>query len=242
MATTFVDAQVGSGLSDPGVDPITGQPANPVTDAVYSRLPEMYRQADALDRTTTYGWPLYGWLDAIASPLVEPLRIADLIADGMLTDPAAAPDEWIPWMAQALGVGGVGLGEQRFRLTNLVTAPPLGSRHYIEVLVQSFLLGTKSAQVTAVAPWGIRIRVRADEIPGDGTTDHLAALLYATGLIPAGFALQVITDQETWGQIQVVLPTWAQGEGKSWAKLESIGLAGSGFATGGVSWVGHAAG
>lgn len=239
----FVDAHVALGLSvQGGLDPLDLDPPNPLTDLWYARIPETYRVADAQDTTTAAGYPLWGFLDALASTLDEPLRLADRIGAGDLTNPGVAPDEWIPWLAQAAGSTAVGITAQRQQLSNMGASPP-GSRRYLEVVAQQFLTGTRFAQVTPAEPWGIQIRVRSDELSLVGNTlQGLADAMYASGEVPAGFLLQVVSDQQTWGQIQLAVQDWADGEGKTWARMQSIGLAGSGQVTGGVRWTGSAVG
>jgi hypothetical protein len=223
------------------LDPITGLTANPVTQRWYDLLPAVFRDADAVETSSDH--PLWAYLDAVCSTLVEPTRIADRIADGQLTDPAVADDEWIPWLSQAVGVYGTGPAEQRKRIANLIHSQALGSREYLTVLVQEFLTGTRYCVVTPVAPWGIQIRVRVDELGlvGD-TTAGLMAALYATGRVPSGYVLSIITDQETWAQIQVAMPTWAQGNAQMWKRVDSMGLTGAGFLGGAVRWSGTAVG
>ena len=239
----YADARLALGLGDPGgLSPLTGGVQNAVTDRWYDLIPPVYRDADSNDLTTSHGWPLYGYMDAAASALVTPTVIANRIADGDLTDPSLADDAWIPWLAQTVGVFGTGVAEQRARLANAVNDPPLGSRQYLTVLIQGFLTGTQFCEVTAQEPWGIGVRVRATEVLAIGGTSALAAAVYATGRVPSGFVLNVITDEETWTQVMAVLPTWSPGEGKTWAKVQSMGLAGTGSAYGGVSWHGVEAG
>lgn len=245
MTAAFADAHLGLGFGDAGgVNPLTLGAQNPVTDRWYDLLPEMYRSVDEADTSTENGWPLYGFMDAMASVLVTPTTIAERIANGHLTDPALADDAWIPWLAQVVGTYGVGVAAQRTELANLAGAPALGSRKYLEVLTQQYLTGTKSVEVHAGESWAIVVRVRADELtlPGITTVEGLAAALYATGRVPSGFVLQVITEQETWAQLATAMPTWAPGEGKTWARISSMGLAGAGIAAGGVTWTSTAVG
>ena len=242
---TYADSHLSLGFGDPGgLNPITGGPPNPVTDRWYDMLPETYRAADEQDTSTADGWPLYAYMDAACSVLVTPTGIADRIADGDLTDPSLADDGWVPWLAQAVGVNEITVAAMRTALANIISAAALGSRDYVRVLTQGFLIDTRDCEVTAVPPWGIRVRVRASEISPSvgGDTTGLTAALYATGKVPAGFALQVTTMQQTWGQVQSALPTWAPGEGKPWSTVESMGLAGAGASVGGVSWAGAAVG
>lgn len=244
LPVSFLNAHIALGFGDPGgINPITLQEPNPVTDRWYDMIPEMYRIADDDDTSTSLGWPLYGYMDAACSTLVEPTFIANRIAAGQLTDPALADDEWIPWLAQAIGVYGTGVAEQRARLANVVSQSALGSLGYMTVMVQEFLTGTKYAVVTPAPPWGIEIRVRVDELSlvGD-TVGGLAAALYATGRVPAGFLLTIVTDQETWAQLAVAMPTWAPGQGQQWKRIDSMGLTGSGFTAGAVRWTGTVVG
>lgn len=243
MSVSFTDSRLAPGYGDPGaLDPLTMGAPSPVTKMWYDRLPAVMRDADVDDLTTSLGYPLWGYLDAMASVLDEPLRIAADIAAGGLTNPSTAPDEWVPWMSQITGAGGGSLAEQRVRLSNLFTAPPPGSVHYLRTLTQSYLTGTKSAPITLEPPWGIHIHVRAEEAIVAGGTAGLTALLYATGLVPAGFALSVTTDQARWADIQGAMPTWAAGNGKTWSRVLGLGLTGVGYGAGSVRWTGTGAG
>lgn len=235
-AALDLDQHVALGFGEPGgINPITRATPNPVTDRWYDFLPEVYRQVDEDN-----GWALYAFMDACCSVLVEPTLIADRIAGGQFTDPALADDAWIPWVAQAVGIIGVGLAQQRARLATIAGDPAVGSRGYLEILTQTFLTDTKYVIVSAAPPWGIEVRIRAEELSlVGGTVDGLRAALYATGRIPAGYVLTVLIDVQTWAQLAVAMQgTWAPGEGKTWKVIDTWGMATAGFASGAVGWAG----
>ena len=240
---TVVDQHVGYGFGDPGgVSPLTGTAQHPVVDRWYDSLPAVYRDADGEDTSTSAGWPLYGYLDAVASPLRGPSATADRIAAGDLTDPNTADDAWIPWLAQAVGVTGTGVAAQRAALVGLLTSPALGSREYLAAVTRTFLTGSRDVTVTPLSGWGIQIRVLAADLDLVGDLAGLTAALYATGQVPTGYQISCTADDVTWAQVDAALPTWAPGEGVTWGRIASMGLPADGFVTGGFGWAGTAVG
>lgn len=91
---------------------MTAPAVHPTTTSTYELLPLAYRDADArLD------WPLLRWLSLLLDQIGDITDVIDAIdvrtpdeggAVGdasALTDPETAQEEWLPWLAQFVGIG-----------------------------------------------------------------------------------------------------------------------------------------
>lgn len=188
---------------------------------LYSELPDLYRQAD-LDRQ------LWHFVKGATVGADDVRAVSGRIAGGALTDPALVPDAWVGWLAQMLGVPAAGTPAQVRQLVAAHDqAPAPGTHAALAALTRSMLTGTQRADVypSSSQPWVIMVRVRSDELGNFGADPALlAAALMATGQVPAGFAVQVTTAQQTWAQMDTATPTWAAAEGQDWGRVDSRGL------------------
>lgn len=158
------------------------------TLALYGRLPEAYRDADAgLD------YPLLRYLSLLADQL-DPI---DVIADRIdydadeggtsdLVDADTANAGWLPWLAQLLGVrlAGLTLAQQRTALADPVASWAHGTPAAIIAAAKVGLTGTQSVVVTP----------------------HYGGSTYVIGLGTKDGETGVATS---WGQLKAAAPSWA---------------------------------
>lgn len=158
------------------------------TETAYARLPEAYRDADAV-----LDWPLLRYLSLLLDQL-EPLdalveRIDYDVEEGDATsdlvDGATANAGWFPWLAQLLGVDltGLTIEQQREALADPTQAWAHGSPGALAAAAARGLTGTRSVTITphhGGAPFVI----------GIGTKDSET------------------TAPDSWGELKAYAPTW----------------------------------
>ncbi len=154
------------------------------TQRLWDRLPEVYREADALERTGG-GYPLLRFLSLYGDQLDEVRVIFDRIdynslSEGVvgdrsqLLDPATADASWLPWMAQVYGVTlapGLTVAEQRTALAAGASGWSAGSKNSILAAVRPVLSGERLVTIepndpfAAVAdrPFSIVVHTRHSE-------------------------------------------------------------------------------
>ena len=157
-----------------------------------------------------------------------PLGVTSDLVDGRTAD-----DAWLPWLAQLFGVDIRYIrGEQELRdaIESGSSGFRSGSKQAIEDAVRSELTGTRSVAVFPHStpsgigtggPWDVLIVTRASETPG------FAAVVEAVtrkGAKPAGVRLWHHVFQTEWDDIESTLPTWDDWQGKTWTRIEEIGL------------------
>lgn len=226
---TVSDPVLVASTVDPG--PLPPLPAIPLAgDQWFSELPEMYRVADAADTSTANGYPLRAYLRANGDGVDQAMYITDRMAAGEFTDPTAADDGWIPWLAQAAGVKArPSLTETRALIASKRVAAQPGTPAAILALTRTWLTGTQVCDlVPSGTPFTMELRVRSDQIP-NGDTNALKALLLASGLLPAGFTLVIGVGSPTWTAVDTTTTgTWAGADLMDpWQIIDSQGVTGT---------------
>lgn len=228
---TFRNPVFVQSTADPGPLPPLPDPLL-VGDRLYGSLPEMYRTAD----TTAAGpgqtpLPLYQLLHAIGEQADWPLYYADRMAARELTDPDLADDAWIPWLAQASGISQststTAVADMRAGIAGKQQAAQPGTPAAIIALVRTWLTGSKVCNIVPTSTaWTIAVQVRADEMNGM-TATQLKDRILATGLVPAGFTLNISNALPTWGQIDAAFgSTWGAKDTNFplWQDIDSYGV------------------
>lgn len=197
----------------------------PFTEALYGDLPELYRDADAVDG----GWPLLRYLSLLGDLGGDVDALAGRVAAGELTDPAAADAEWLPWLAQLVGVKlrrGSTDEARRAAIAEGSNGWQSGTRQSIAAAARAALTGSRFCEVHPNAggdPWALLIVVRADEA---ADLAAVAAAVVDAGAKPAGYRLVVSTARPPWDAIDGAYPTWDAIDGQgSWAVIDSTGIA-----------------
>lgn len=220
----------------PVLDPDPG----PTLPRLYSRLPEHYRTADAVN-----GFVLYRWLAGVCSQVgaLEQL-IARLdfytVNDGgspgdtsELTDPVAADPRWLPWLAQLVGVTldlSLSDAERRDAIAFASSGWRAGTKRAVADAARVALTGTKYAQVydhSISSPgdggvWDVLIVTRATE-----TADPAEVLrtVIARGAKPAGVVLRHRSYDTSWTLVETKFPNWNAIEAAgSWNAIQEAGL------------------
>lgn len=184
----------------------------------YDQLPDLYRRDD------TSG-VLAGLLTGWAAPTDTVRLLGQRIADGDLTSPARADATWVHWLAQAVGVPVQPTFEAtRELLLARGKTPSVGTPGALASLAATWLTGTKQVDVSAGAEWTITVRVLESEVAAVGGTAALDARIRATGQVPAGFILNVVTGQQTWGELDAAATSWgAVPETMPWGQVDELG-------------------
>lgn len=206
-----------------------------LTDRLYDRLPALYRDADEpLD------FPLLRWLSLLLDQAGEVDTLHNRLAPVGLTDiselanPATANLEWLPWLAQMVGV----------RLPPNVTGQAArdavqfassgyrgGTKAAVADAARSELTGTRYATIYdhstdvsvigAAGEWDVLIVTRASETPDVARVLDAVVRKRAK---PAGVVLYHRAYTATWAAMTTAFPTWADRNGKTWAQLQEAGL------------------
>lgn len=206
-----------------------------LTDRLYDRLPAVYRDADE-----PQDFPLLRWLSLLVDQAGEvdvlhdrivPDNVADL---SELADPATADLNWLPWIAQMVGV----------RLPRDVTGQAArdavqfassgyrgGTKAAVADAAKSELTGTRyatiydhstdSSVIGAAGEWDVLIVTRTSETPD--VAKVLDAVVKKRAK-PAGVVLYHRAYTATWGAVQTAFPTWADWNGKTWGQIQEAGL------------------
>jgi hypothetical protein len=221
---------------------------------LYNRLPNVYRQ---LDRRNDYA--LLRYIGALCSfvgqadDMLDELRGArpvgpatpepwDLDPDelarwranrvtklSMLGDPARAPVEWLPYLAQLSGAylhPAAGEQERRDTIAAATSGFRAGSRAALAAAARSALTGSRYVSVTPNSTgqagstptmWDVLIRTRSTETP-----DPQAVIdtIVRKGAKPAGVKLWYGTFGTSWDKIEALFPTWDDWEKRSWDQIE----------------------
>lgn len=195
------------------------------SDVLWSFMPEVVRDSDQAARGTGPANLLRTFSDGVAGMFDPAAETIGQALAGQLTSADHTPDVWVRWLAQACGVDPDGpLPDVRRRILARAEAPAIGSRSAIAAVTRQFLTGARQVAVGAVPPWTIRVGVRAEEAPeGLGV---LAIQIRESGMMPAGFALEVLAVRPTWGDIDdAVGPRWSGAPvGLTWAQMDSKGV------------------
>ena len=216
-------------MSDPR--PVFG----PATELVYASLPEVYRDADAAQDTGPSNYPLLRYLSGVLDQLTPLATYLDRFAyealderdntdpawdrfgqgtygegtygdadSADLVDPYLADAGWLPWLAQLVGVDVTNLtvAQQRAAIASAAASPPTAPPHR----------GTPRAIAAKARPkltGGQYVDVRPHH-QGDPYVIAVATKRSET------------TGATTWGELEVLAPTWADLEALGdWSNLEA---------------------
>lgn len=194
----------------------TGVYVSATTARLYDRLPAVYRDRDVTAGTGPNVFPLLRWLGCLVDQAGQIEALIDRFSPNLtsaLTDPSTADVDWLPWLAQLVGVtlGPVvtpGLAQQA--IANALGGVQPGTKQSIVNAVAPYLSGTQQVTVTdhyGGNPWEIEVATLAAQTPstvageeafvwgssewGSSTTweptDSILWLLEHTDLTPAGF-------------------------------------------------------
>lgn len=213
------------------------------TERIYASLPEHYRHADG-----PLGYPLKRYVSVTGDRLaaVETLldrldyRIGDEAVPGStatptseLVDPDLADVEWLPWLAQLLGVqlgAGLSITERRDAVRFASAGWRAGTKGAVADAARSALIGSRYVEVhdhsTAAGgigtggQWDVLIMTRASETPDPAI---VLATVARQNAAPAGVKLHHKTYEATWTQVTTAFPTWADWNTRTWAQLQGVG-------------------
>jgi hypothetical protein len=217
------------------VEPIYGDEM----ETLYSRLPGCYRDADVPN-----DYVLKTWLNGLGYQLSEAGVFLDrfrydTVEDGglptdtcELVNPLVANEEWLPWIAQLLGLNLRGINsvqERRNFLADPNSAAMQGTTNSMIAAAQTALSGTKFVQfldhttdvssIGGAGEWDVTILVNQTEV----VSDPVQAVL-DIGMKPAGVKLYTRSYSLTWATWEATFPTWADLEGKTWLDIENTGI------------------
>lgn len=205
-------------------------------ERLWERLPQTYRTED-----DTNNWQMKRYLSGTTDQLGEIGVLIDRInyidpPEGEpgdtsdLVDPNAADVEWLPWLAQLLGVRVLSGNEAADRAK--LSSPAkfqAGTKSAIRVAAQNVLSGEKHVEVydhtTNVSgvglggQWDVLIVTRDTETLSDPIAEVIKV-----GAKPAGVKLWHITYTATWDAIEAAFPTWADLDAATWGEIEEAGL------------------
>lgn len=219
---------------------------HPTTLAIYGRLEEFRRDADA-----RLGYPLLRWLSLLGDQAGEISDLFDRIdvlpvedggdpdATSALTDPTAADAAWLPWLAQFVGVQldeSMTEAEQRDAVRYASSGLRAGTKTGVAAAAKTVLTGGKYAKVYDHAvpnaggtldpgsQWDVTIVTRTSETPDPAL---VLATVVAKGAKPVGDVLHHQPYSATWAQIEAAFPTWADIEAAgTWRAVEEAGIGG----------------
>jgi hypothetical protein len=211
------------------------------TEEIWESLPEVYRQYDA-----EQDWHFKKYISAFTCTcMLEAITLMERFwyateedggpgyvpgADGNcdLANPARADADWLPWLAQVLGISLRGLSgdtpeetEAKWRqwMLDPATARRVGSKGMIIELAKAAVGGTQYLDVlpftlSTGAPfdgteWDVAIVYRPDEYLSDP-----AQMVIDAGGKPAGWLLHSRADGSTWGHVETNIGTWGDVKAK----------------------------
>lgn len=199
------------------------------TERLYLRLPEFFRVADA-----DHGWPLKTYISLVGDVAGEAEELVDdWLDNGTLADPVTAEAEWLPWLAQHVGVAlsaSLTEAEQRDAIQYASAGWQAGTKLAVANAAKTALTGAKYAlvvdhctSVVAGVPvagtvWDVCVVTKPTETPD---APAVLAAIVAKGAKPAGVVLHHSLYEATWDQIEAANPTWAHWDGQTWDQLES---------------------
>lgn len=206
------------------------------TEELYAGLPEVQRVNDI-----PYNYSLKRYLSGIGYTLGEVYTLIDRFSytppdDGVATDtselvdPYLANVEWLPWLAQLVGVKvkvTANEADWRAAIASAVSGTKAGTKQAIVEAAQTVLTGSKVVYIYDHSnatdgigngdQWDVLITTLEEET----TSDPVAAVLLA-GAKPAGINLTHMYYGATWDTIESELPTWNDWEGKTWEDIETL--------------------
>jgi hypothetical protein len=206
------------------------------TERLYAALPGVYRFEDG-----NHDWQMKKWLAGILDvendievlldrikyvPPEDGPELEDLHSD--LVDPDQADEEWLPWLAQLVGVHFnylITTAQKRERIKSAIGGVRAGTKAHMIEAAKAVLTGTQTVFVypfsnsgggiNAGTQWEVLVITKPDETAGD-----VVAAITNAGAKPAGVKIYHVTDSNTWAEIAVASPTWADWNAKTWQQLE----------------------
>lgn len=210
------------------------------TERFWRNLPAHYRAADE-----AVGWQFKRWLSGILDVLGDVEHLVNAIdyvprhegGDGSLSrlaDPLTAPVEWLPWLAQVVGVRLTNQMSDREARDAVYYAPAgwrSGTVRAVRDAARSALTGTRhvevhqfstAAGVGAGGPFDVLLITRHTETP------DVAGVLRTVdvkGAKPAGVVLHHLVYRSSWAAAKAKYPTWAAIRAAgSWSVVMEAGL------------------
>lgn len=217
-------------------------PFSTFTERLYGRLPEHYRDADAVQ---TGDQPLRRYLSLMGDQAGEVEELVDRIdfvpehEGGIagdtsdLVDHAEAEEAWLPWLGQLVGAQidpGLTEAEKRDAIEFAPAGWRAGNKAAIADAARTALTGTKYAQVydhmedvgVPGGEWDVLVVTKPAETPDPALV--LVAIV-AKNAKPAGVVLHHGEYSADWGDVEAAAPTWADWEALgSWAGIETAGI------------------
>lgn len=182
------------------------------------------------DTASTPSYTFHWTGDPYASPSVAEPRSNDT---SDLTDPQTADAEWLPWLAQLVGVpltADMSEAERRDAVQYASSGWRAGTKSAIADAAKSALIGSRYAKVydhSVASPgdggvWDVLIVTRGTETP------DVAAVLSAVirrAAKPAGVVLRHRAYESEWSAQESQFPSWNAIEAAaSWNKIQEVGL------------------
>lgn len=190
-----------------------------LTDRLYGRLPEAFRDADVDLELRRYLLTVLGDADELDA-------LVDALLEGDLADPLQARPEWLEWLAQFVGVQlptDATLEARRQRIADAAGFLS-GTPRDIEAAARTVLIGTRSANVTPVLngdEFLIGLRTLASETPDPAA---VLAAIDAAGVRPAGFDVELTYYSASWDTLEAAYPTSNHWDAAgSWQAIEETG-------------------
>lgn len=190
------------------------------TDRMYRRLPELYRDADALE-----DFDLLRFLSLVVDQASEMEAIYERLAVGEHLDAQAADAAWLPWLAQLLGVrlvAGLTEVETRDAVSSGSSGWRAGTKAAVAAAAQSVLTGTRYAKVYdhststgaglgTASEWDVLVVTRSSETPDPAVV--LDAIVRKRAK-PAGVVLHHQDYESDWAALEAL---------GSWNAIEALG-------------------
>lgn len=220
------------------------------TEDLYARLPDVYRDQDALQDNPppnvegVGGYPFKRYISSVGEVIADVEDLIDRI-DYITVSDGGAPDdtsdladslyadaEWFPWIAMVRGIrtGQIVDVNQLIDLLRTNNSYSSGNKQSMINVVKSTLTGSKFVQffdhsnntdpIGEGGEWEMLIVTNSEET----TIDPVEAVL-ASGVKPAGVVLYADTFETSWDDVEANLPTWNAWEAAgTWDAIESAGL------------------
>jgi len=228
---------------------------SPTAQRLYDRLPRIYRILDAQQ-----GWALKRYVGGLTAFLGDVDELVDQIrgnrpigpdepvpwdisgderqrwiqarqdVNSALGDPDLAKPEWLPYIAQMLGVyldPQSGLAERRDTLRFATSGYRGGTRAALADAARPALTGSRFVDVqsgrkadgTVGSMWDVLIRTRSTETPDPS---KVIPTIIRQGAKPAGVQLWHASYGTSWDVIEARFPTWTDWD-RPWQEIEEAG-------------------
>jgi hypothetical protein len=204
------------------------------TERIWQNLPQVYRREDAFQ-----DWQFKKYLASLGEILSEVDILIERFTytppdDGVpvdtsdLVDPMTANEEWLPWLAQLVGVKlnrSLTVPQQRLAISTRLSGTQVGTKASMAEAAKPALTGsqtvyvypfsTSAGGIGAGGQWDVLILTLASETVGD-----VVQTIIDAGAKPAGIKLWAATYGATWNTVESTYPTWNDWEAQTWADIE----------------------